>query len=62
MRTDRARRGQGLAGRVLAGLAGATQERGVDRVFLQVEEGNFGARSLYRGAGFTKAWRYFYWS
>lgn len=62
MRTDAARRGEGLAGRVLAGLAGAAQTRGVERVFLQVEEGNTGARSLYRRAGFTKAWRYFYWS
>jgi ribosomal protein S18 acetylase RimI-like enzyme len=31
-------------------------------MFLQVEEENAGARSLYRRAGFTKAWRYFYWS
>lgn len=62
MRTDASRRGEGLAGRVLAGLAGAAQARGVERVFLQVEEGNYGARSLYRRAGFEKAWRYFYWS
>jgi ribosomal protein S18 acetylase RimI-like enzyme len=62
MRTDASRRGEGLAGRVLAGLAGAAQARGVERMFLQVEEGNAGARSLYRRAGFTKAWRYFYWS
>lgn len=62
MRTQIARRGEGLAGRVLAGLAGAAQARGVDQVFLQVEEGNAGARSLYRRAGFTQAWRYFYWS
>lgn len=62
MRTDASRRGEGLAGRVLAGLAGAAQARGVRQVFLQVEETNTGARSLYRRAGFTKAWRYFYWS
>ncbi|WP_374655386.1 GNAT family N-acetyltransferase [Phenylobacterium sp.] len=62
MRTDAARRGQGLAGRVLAGLAGAAQSRGIDQVFLQVEESNTGARSLYRAAGFATAWRYFYWS
>ncbi|CAN7334018.1 GNAT family N-acetyltransferase [Phenylobacterium sp. LjRoot164] len=62
MRTDASRRGEGLAGRVLAGLAGAALARGVERVFLQVEEGNTGARSLYRRAGFTKAWRYYYWS
>lgn len=62
MRTDASRRGEGLAGRVLAGLACAAQARGVSQVFLQVEETNTGARSLYRRAGFTKAWRYFYWS
>ncbi|WP_332772830.1 GNAT family N-acetyltransferase [Phenylobacterium sp.] len=62
MRTDISRRGQGLAGRVLAGLAGAAQARGIDRVFLQVEEGNAPARSLYRRFGFEPAWRYFYWS
>uniref|UniRef100_UPI00286ADFBB GNAT family N-acetyltransferase n=1 Tax=Phenylobacterium sp. TaxID=1871053 RepID=UPI00286ADFBB len=62
MRTDLSRRGQGLAGRVLAGLAGAAQARGVDRMFLQVEEGNANARSLYRRFGFKPAWRYFYWS
>ena len=62
MRTDASRRGEGLAGRVLAGLAGAALARGVERVFLQVEEGNAGARSLYRRAGFMQAWRYFYWS
>jgi ribosomal protein S18 acetylase RimI-like enzyme len=62
MRTDKARRGEGLAGRVLAGLAREAQVRGNDRVFLQVEEGNHGARSLYRRAGFESAWRYFYWS
>lgn len=62
MRTAQDRRGEGLAGRVLAGLAGAAQGRGIDRVFLQVEEANVGARSLYRGFGFATAWRYFYWS
>lgn len=62
MRTDKARRGEGLAGRVLAGLGAAAQARGIERVFLQVEEGNTGARSLYRGDGFQRAWRYLYWS
>ncbi len=62
MRTDKARRGEGLAGRVLAGLGAAAQARGIERVFLQVEEGNTGARSLYRGVGFERAWRYLYWS
>nr|QQZ48748.1 GNAT family N-acetyltransferase [Phenylobacterium glaciei] len=54
--------GRGLAGRVLAGLVGEAMSRGIDRAFLQVEEKNAPARSLYRRAGFTQAWRYFYWS
>lgn len=62
MRTARDRRGEGLAGRVLAGLARAALDRGVERVFLQVEEANAPARALYARAGFTRAWRYLYWS
>ena len=62
MRTDLSRRGEGLAGRVLAGLAGEARARGIERAFLQVEEKNAPARSLYRRAGFEQAWRYFYWS
>lgn len=61
MRTARARRGEGLAGRVLAGLAGAALARGVARAFLQVQEENAAARALYRRAGFTTLWRYAYW-
>lgn len=62
MRTAAERRGQGLAGRVLAGLAQAAEARGLTRVFLQVEEPNAAARALYRRAGFQPAWRYFYWA
>lgn len=62
MRTDMSRRGEGLAGRVLAGLAADAAKQGVSRAFLQVEEKNAPARSLYRRAGFERAWRYFYWS
>lgn len=62
MRTDQARRGEGLAGRVLAGLADEARARGIVRAFLQVEEKNTPARALYRRAGFVQAWRYFYWS
>jgi ribosomal protein S18 acetylase RimI-like enzyme len=62
MRTDLARRGEGLAGRVLAGLAGEARARGIERAFLQVVEENDPARALYRRAGFELAWRYFYWS
>jgi ribosomal protein S18 acetylase RimI-like enzyme len=61
MRTLPAHRGRGLAARVLAGLADAATERMLERVFLQVEEGNSAALALYRRAGFSTAWRYQYW-
>jgi ribosomal protein S18 acetylase RimI-like enzyme len=61
MRTDQAFRGRGLAGRVLAGLAEAAIQKGIKRVFLQVEEENTAARALYRRAGFETVWRYEYW-
>jgi N-acetylglutamate synthase len=61
MRTAQAQRGQGLAGRVLSALAAAAQQRGIDKVFLQVEESNTGAQALYKRAGFRTAWKYVYW-
>ncbi len=61
MRTLPAQRGRGLAARVLAGLADAATDRALERVFLQVEEGNAPALALYGRAGFTTAWRYHYW-
>lgn len=61
MRTLPAQRGRGFAARVLAGLADAATARQLERVFLQVEEGNTAALALYRRAGFTTAWRYHYW-
>ena len=61
MRTEARRRGRGLASTVLAALGRAIQDRGVTRVFLQVEEAN-DARSLYRKAGFQQAWTYRYWT
>lgn len=54
-------RGQGLAGHILAALAQETIARGLDRVFLQVQEDNTAALALYQRAGFTTAWRYHYW-
>ncbi|MEO8115440.1 MAG: GNAT family N-acetyltransferase [Phenylobacterium sp.] len=60
MRTAQDRRGRGLASQVLTALGRAIVARGIDRVFLQVEEAN-PARSLYRKAGFTEAWVYRYW-
>lgn len=61
MRTVQSGRGRGLAGRVLAGLADAALARGLERVFLQVEEGNTAALALYQRMGFATAWRYHYW-
>ena len=62
MRTEKSQRGQGHAGRILSTLAQAGLDRGMTRGFLQVEEANSGARSLYRKAGFERAWTYRYWS
>lgn len=61
MRTAADSRGRGLAGRVLAGLADAATRRGLQHVFLQVEENNHAALALYRRAGFATVWRYHYW-
>ncbi|MDH6167102.1 ribosomal protein S18 acetylase RimI-like enzyme [Variovorax boronicumulans] len=61
MRTDKAHRGRGLAGRVLAGLAQAALAQGFERVFLQVDAQNHPALSLYRRAGFQTHWQYRYW-
>lgn len=60
MRTARTTRGQGLASAILAAMAREAQARGVEHVFLQVEEAN-PARRIYRRAGFTPIWRYRYW-
>jgi ribosomal protein S18 acetylase RimI-like enzyme len=61
MRTAPQHRGRGLAARILGGLADTAIARGLERVFLQVEEGNSAALALYRRAGFVTAWRYHYW-
>ncbi len=60
MRTALDRRGRGYASRVLTALGRAIAGRGVNGVYLQVDEDN-PARRLYRQAGFTEAWRYRYW-
>ena len=61
MRTAQGSRGRGLAGRVLATLAGAAMANGYNDVFLQVAAVNAAAKSLYRRAGFAPAWMYSYW-
>jgi N-acetylglutamate synthase len=61
MRTDQAHRGKGLAARVLVGLAGVAVQRGLNDVFLQVEQANSSALALYKRAGFSTAWMYVYW-
>ena len=61
MRTAAARRGQGLAGRVLQAMAAEAARRGLAGVFLQVDASNLPAQALYRRAGFTVAWPYTYW-
>lgn len=61
MRTAAARRGEGLAGRVLQSMAAEAVRRGLKGVFLQVDAGNLAALALYRRAGLTLAWPYAYW-
>jgi N-acetylglutamate synthase len=53
------RRGLGIA--VTAALAGAAAARGTPRLYLQVEDGNTAARTLYRRVGFTDHHGYHYW-
>ena len=60
MRTAPAARGRGYASAILAALAREAQGRGLEQVFLQVEEPN-PARRIYRAAGFSTVWRYRYW-
>jgi ribosomal protein S18 acetylase RimI-like enzyme len=61
MRTVPQARGQGLARHIISSLARLACSRGLERVFLQVEESNAGALSLYQHLGFKVAWRYHYW-
>lgn len=61
MRTVTQARGQGLARAILVALARHAHTQGMTHLFLQVEEGNTAAQSLYRRAGFHTAWRYHTW-
>ena len=61
MRTAAAQRGQGLAACVLRAMAQEARQRGIERVFLQVDQHNAPALALYRRAGLALAWGYAYW-
>jgi ribosomal protein S18 acetylase RimI-like enzyme len=53
-------RRRGLAQSLLAALAGWADAQGARHLYLQVEADNQPARRLYRGLGFTLAYRYQY--
>ena len=53
-------RRQGLGGAITEAACRAAGQRGVSRVFLQVEDDNAGARALYKSLGFRDSHRYHY--
>lgn len=61
MRTAARQRGRGLAGQVMRAMVEEARQRGIERVFLQVDAGNAPALSLYKRLGFETAWGYAYW-
>jgi ribosomal protein S18 acetylase RimI-like enzyme len=46
---------------LIAALGQEALARGLERCFLQVEDGNDAAIRLYRSLGFQTAWLYHYW-
>lgn len=60
MRTQERFRGRGLAGRLLARLAGWAQDEGATSLYLQVDDDNEPARALYRRFGFRRLYGYHY--
>jgi N-acetylglutamate synthase len=58
--TDPAHRRRGLARAVTAALATRAAARGATGLYLQVEDGNAAARTLYEGMGFIGHHRYHY--
>ena len=61
MRTAPDARGHGLASAILATFGRMARQGGLARVFLQVEEANATARSLYERAGLRSVWCSEYW-
>jgi GNAT superfamily N-acetyltransferase len=61
MRTIPQARGRGLATAIINALIKDALRAGPKNLYLQVEEANTGAVRLYRGMGFSTAWRYHYW-
>ncbi len=60
MFTHEARRGQGLAQRLMATLADWALARDAHGIYLQVEDHNDGARRLYERLGFKRVYGYHY--
>lgn len=61
LRTLKQKRGRGCASALIAALGQEALARGLERCFLQVEDGNDAAIRLYRSLGFQTAWLYHYW-
>jgi N-acetylglutamate synthase len=57
---DPGHRRRGLGRAITGALAAAAVRRGTEGLYLQVEDGNAGARALYRQAGFTDHHGYHY--
>jgi ribosomal protein S18 acetylase RimI-like enzyme len=60
MGTHAAARRRGVATAVLHALAGVARDDGAERMYLQVERDNVGARALYARAGFARSYGYHY--
>ena len=61
LRTVVRERGKGCARDLIAALGQFAREKEIERCFLQVEDGNAPAISLYQNLGFESAWLYHYW-
>lgn len=61
MRTHPAYRRRGYASEIIAALARRARKEGAKGLYLQVEDGNPGARALYAKAGFEFAYAYRYY-